>query len=283
MREIEFVKDPGTHIAVITFRRPEKLNALSLEMYHGLADYIRDADRDDAIKVILIRGEGRAFSTGQDLSQVGFMYGFGDGRESKSRPSQRRRLSIDREWSEHLEAITNSTKITIAEVQGNCLGSAFEIFMSCDLAVVAEDATLGHPGRRLASIGSSFNSYLWFWRLGPSLAKEMSITGNTISGRRAYELGVVHHCVPADELAATAQELATKSALLPADGIVMGKASFRLASEIAGVGVGYAYGYIMHSYATNIRFDPDEENFFRRRRDEGAREAFHKRDERFDS
>jgi enoyl-CoA hydratase len=281
VKEIEYVKDAQTHIAVITFRRPEKLNALTLEMYETLADCVRDADRDDDIKVILIRGEGRSFSTGQDLSQVGFMYGFGDGKESKARPSQRRRLSTDRDWSQHLAAVTNSTKVTIAEVQGHCLGSAFEIFMSCDLAVVAEDAQLGHPGRRLASIGSSFNSYLWFWRLGPSLAKDMSITGNTITGRRAYELGVVHHCVPESELADTARELATKAALLPADGIVMGKASFRLASEIAGVGLGYAYGYIMHSFATNIRFDADDENFFRRRRDEGARTAFHKRDDRF--
>jgi enoyl-CoA hydratase len=281
MDEVKYDKDERTHIATITFNRPEKLNALTLEMYEYIAASVRDADRDDAIKVILFRGEGKSFSTGQDLSQVGFMYGFGDGKSSHTRPSQRRRLTIDKEWSEHLSVVANSSKVTVAAIQGHCLGSAFEMFMTCDLAVVTEDAQMGHPGRRLVSMGSSFNSYLWFWRLGPGLAKEMAITGNVISGRRAYELGVVQRCVPADRLEAEVQELVENVAKLPADGIVMGKAAFGIAAEVAGLGTGYSYGYIMHTLATNIQFEPDEENFFKRRRDEGARDAFHARDARF--
>ncbi len=279
---IHYEKSPVSHIARVTFRRPEKLNAFTLDMYRDLATAIRDADHDDAIKVVILRGEGRAFSTGQDLEEVGFMYGFGTGKDDdKRRPSIRRRLAVDREWAQNLAAVAYSQKITIAQVHGHCLGSGFDIFLACDLSVVADDAILGHPGRRLVGPGLGFNTYTWFWKLGPTLAKHMAITGDTITGLEAREWRITGTSVPATDLESTVEELAARVAKMPGDGIVMGKASFQLAADIAGVSLGYSYGYLMHTLGTNIRFDPDEHNFFRARREKGAHDAFHERDERF--
>lgn len=277
-----YEKDPKSHIATITFNRPDKLNAFTLGMYHEIGAFVRDADQDDTIKVIIIRGEGTSFSSGQDLTEVGFMYGFDDGKaEEKRRPSQRRRLVTDRDWSQQLAAVTYSTKITIAEVQGHCLGSAFDIFLGCDLSVVAEDSKFGHPGRRLVGPGNGFNSMQWFNKLGPALAKYLMITGETITGLEAKDWRVTTHCVPKEELREATLALAEKVAKVPADGIVMGKVAFRLSANISGIGLGFDYGYLMHSYGTNVRLEEDEHNFFRARRDLGARDAFHERDDRF--
>ena len=277
-----YEKDSAAHVATITFNRPDKLNALTLAMYHEMGDYIADADQDDDIKVIVFRANGSSFSTGQDLSEVGFMYGFGDGSAEKpQRPSQRRRLSTDRDWSNRLAAVTYSTKITVAEVQGHCLGSGFDIMLACDVSVVADDANLGHPGRRLVGPGNGFNSVQWFWKLGPALAKYMMVTGDTISGQHAYERGVTTHCVPADKLRETTEELVSRIAKVPADGIAMGKVTFRMVADVNGIGMGYDFGYLMHSFGTNIRFEDDEHNFFRARREKGHRDAYHERDGNF--
>lgn len=279
---VQYEKDHQGHVATITLARPEKLNALTLEMYQQIGAAVRDADADDSIKVIRIRGAGESFSTGQDLSEVGFMYGFDDGKSGRRRPSQRRRLVTDRDWSLQLASVCYSTKITVAEVQGHCLGSAFDIFLACDLSVVSEDAKLGHPGRRLVGPGTGFNTMQWIWKLGPTLAKYMMITGDTITGKQALEYRLTMHCVPAAELEVTTSALVDRVARVPADGIAMGKAAFRMAANISGVGLGYDFGYLMHSYGTNATFEQDEHNFFKERRDKGVSQAFHERDAHFE-
>lgn len=284
MDELLLDKDGEGHVATITFNRPEKLNAFTLAMYRELADAVDEVERDDAIKVMILRGEGSSFSTGQDLGEVGFMYGFEEPKpgERPRRPSQRRRLTVDSEWARNLSRVAYCTKVTIAEVQGYCLGSGFDILLACDLTVIADDAVLGHPGRRLVGPGLGFNTVTWMWKLGPSLAKYLAITGRTISGADAHRHGLTWNCVPASETEAEARGLAETVARMPGDGLVMGKASLNLAADIAGVGLGYRYGFIMHTLGTNIRFDEDEFNFFRERRDHGTAAAFHERDRRFE-
>jgi enoyl-CoA hydratase len=282
--EIELEKDSDRSIATITFNRPKKLNAFTLAMYRSLADAIDDVEQDDSIKVVILRGEGSSFSTGQDLGEVGFMYGFEEPKagERSRRPSQRRRLAVDKDWARNLSRVAYCSKVTIAEVHGYCLGSGFDIFLACDLSVVAEDAVLGHPGRRLVGPGLGFNTVTWMWKLGPGLAKYLSFTGATITGAEARQHGVTWNCVGATETKAKAQALAETVAHMPADGLVMGKASLNLASDISGVGLGYDYGFIMHTLGTNVRFDEDEFNFFRERRDQGVSAAYHERDRRFE-
>ena len=281
--EFEFIiyeKDPKAHIARVTMNRPRKLNCLTQVMYKEIGLAMEDAEDDDDIKVIILRGAGKSFSTGQDLSEVGFIYGFQDHGKAR-RPSQKRRMAVDKRWMENLAKVFYCNKATIAQVQGHCLGAGLDLFMSCDLSVVAEDAQFGHPGQRLVGPAFDFNMPLYLWKLGPTLAKNILFTGDSISGRDAERWGIVTKVVPAERLAAETEALARKVALMPGDGIVMGKAGMRLAADIMGIGAGYSYGPIAHTWGTNLRFEADEHNFFHARSDKGAREAFHERDERF--
>ena len=149
------------------------------------------------------------------------------------------------------------------------------------MAIASDDAQFGHPGERLVGPGFEFNTVLWFWKLGPTLAKELMITGKIVDAAEIYRRGLISNLVPADRLEAEVEQLAKGVALIPADGIVQGKAAFQLASDVMGMRAGYSYGYIAHTFGTNAQFEPDEHNFFKERRNKGPRAAFHERDARF--
>lgn len=271
----------GGGILRIIFNRPEKLNAFNLEMYTLLAEHLDYAEDADDVKVVILSGRGRSFCSGQDLSEVGFMYGFGE--DGQDRPSVRRRLAIDRRWARNLMRLQDCSKVTISQVQGHCIGAGFLFMLMSDLVVATRDATMGHPGLRLVGPGLDYNMALWMSVLGPRLAKEMLFTGRTITGERAESVRLVNAAVDESELEAETMRLARDVALLPADGIVMGKETARITSELMGVRSGFTIGPVSHTLNTHVKFDPDEFNFFRERRKKGAREAFHERDERYAS
>lgn len=278
---ILYEKDPESHIARVTINRPHKLNALTQMTYKEIGIAMEDAEDDDDIKVIILRGAGRSFSTGQDLSEVGFIYGF-DSQGKARRPSQRRRMAVDKRWMENIAKVFYCNKATIAQVQGHCFGAGLDLYMSCDLSVVAEDAEFGHPGQRLVGPAFDFNMPLYLWKLGPTLARKILFTGESISGRDAERWNIATKVVPPAKLEEETERLARKVALMPADGIVMGKAGLRVAADIMGMGQGFSYGPIAHTWGTNIRFEKDEHNFFHARAEKGARNAFHERDDRFE-
>jgi enoyl-CoA hydratase/carnithine racemase len=263
-----------------TFNRAEKLNAMNLEMYGELRELVDEAEQDDAVKVVILRGAGRSFCAGQDLAEVGFMYGFG--KEAKERrPSQRRRLAIDRRWANDFLRFHDFSKVSILQVHGHCLGSGFDLLLLGDLVVAAPDAQLGHPGLRMVGPGLNYELTAWYEQLGSKLAKEMLFTGRILSGEEGLEKGLVNRLAPEQELDSAALELAQEIALMPADGIVMGKEATRMTAEFLGVRSGLLFGATSHSFNTNVRFDPGEFNFFRERREKGPRDAFHERDDRY--
>ncbi len=282
MKEIKYMlKDrPSPSIFRVTFNRPEKLNAFNFEMYEELTQLLDEAEDDDDVKVIILRGAGKSFGSGQDLAQVGFVYGFGDSKDER-RPSIRRRLSIDRKWAAHYARYSECSKITVAQVHGHCLGTHFELMTTSDFVIAADDASIGHPGLRLVGPGLEFNLATWMWAIGMRLAKEMMFTGRVLSGKEAAELHVVNKSVPADQLDDEVMKLANTLSLMPADGVVMAKEALRMVFDIMGVRTGYTFGAISHTLNTNARFEPGEFNFFRERREVGAKEAFHLRDQRY--
>ena len=263
-----------------TFNRPEKLNAFTLDMYEEFSQIVDDVEQDDDVKVLILRGAGSSFCSGQDLTEVGFMYGFGT-TSSDRRPSQRRRLAIDKKWAGYYQQFTDCTKITVSQIHGHCLGTGFEFMMQSDFAVASDDANIGHPGLRLVGPGLNFNTAYWLWYFGPRLAKELMFTGRTLSGKEAAELGIINEAVSPDNLEERVTGLAEELCLMPADGIVLGKHALRMGAELLGVRGGFVYGAISHSMNTNARFEEDEFNFFRERREKGAKAAFHERDERY--
>ncbi len=280
MSQIEMERLDDGRIARITFNRPEKLNAFTLSMYGELDELITEAEDDDAVKVIILRGSGSSFSSGQDLAEVGLMYGFGTQKDDR-RPSIRRRLNVDRRWANRYLHFFECSKLTIAQVHGHTLGTGFALMLQADFAIAAEDANIGHPGERIAGPGLDFNLPLWISHLGMRRAKELIFTGRTLTGAEAAEIDLVNKAVPLADLEDEVMRLAKELCLMPADGIVMGKEAFRMSYHLMGLSSAFAFGAISHTLGTNLRFEPGEFNYFRERREMGARDAFHLRDERY--
>jgi len=183
----------------ITLNRPEKLNAISKTMLAELNDALDQAERDDDVRVILIRGEGRAFSAGFDLAPDGAAGRTPDEAAAALRQELRNDFDlIMRFWE--------SPKATIAAVHGYCLGGAMELAMACDITLAAENSRFGEPE---VKFGSGIVALLAPWLCGPKRAKELLLTGNDrVDARQAEAWGLVNRVVTDDDLLAEARELA---------------------------------------------------------------------------
>ena len=109
----------------------------------------------------------------------------------------------------------------------------------------------------------------------------MMLLGEAMDGKEAERIGWATKSVPFDKLEEEVSRIAKQVALLPRDGIAIGKASNHLILDILGVTQGWLHAYLTHTMFTNLRFEPGEYNFIKSRKEEGARTAFHKRDERY--
>ncbi len=270
-------------MVTITMNKPETLNALNIEFSREIDDAFTEVEHDDDVKVVVIKGAGKAFSAGYDLGRVYFVYGGGTGKpEDKSRrPSQRSRLAYDRWRSESLRRIFLLDKITIAQVHGYCIGGGLYMSLCCDMTIAAEDAKIGHSEQRLGFSGTMYVFPIEVALIGQKRARELLLTGKLIDGTEAERIGLVNQVVPADQLDAETRKLAKSMTLLPRDGIAIGKATARLAYDSMGLSSAFGQGYMGHTLFTNIRYEEGEFNFIKRRRDVGMREAFKERDARY--
>lgn len=270
-------------MVTLTMNKPETLNALNIEFSREIDDALTEIEQDDDIKVVVFKGSGKAFSSGYDLGRVYFVYGGGTGKpEDKSRrPSQRSRLAYDRWRSESLRRIFLLEKITIAQVHGYCIGGGLYMSLCCDMTIAAEDAKIGHSEQRLGFSGAMYVFPIEVALIGQKRARELLLTGKLIDGKEAERIGLVNQVVPADQLEAETRKLARSMTLLPRDGIAIGKATARLAYDSMGLSSAFGQGYIGHTLFTNIRYESDEFNFIKRRRDVGMREAIKERDARY--
>ncbi len=276
------------HIARLTINKPEKLNVIQMigrgEDCAEIYDAMEDAANDDDIKVIILNGAGRAFSAGHDLTKVGFVYGMGTGQEGERRPSQRIRLAKDRMGlgNDLLNGIFLHPKITIAQVHGICVGGGALIFSLCDLVVAADDSQIGYIEQRLGFSGGGIpNLNVLIATVGLKRALDLLLTGRMLDGKEAAEIGLITKSVPPDKLEEEVNNMAQAITLLPRDGIAIGKAARHLAYDSMGLTAGFAHGYITHTLFTNLRWEDDEYNFFKERRNKGAKAGFHGRDARY--
>ncbi|RLC91955.1 MAG: enoyl-CoA hydratase/isomerase family protein [Chloroflexi bacterium] len=277
------------HIATITLNKPEKLNAFQwLGRGEDAAEvwsaFQRAADDDD-VKVIIVKGSGRAFTVGHDLTKVGFLYGMGTGKPGERRPSQRIRLKYDKMgMDDNMMNVFLNPKITISQLHGWCIGGGVYFPLLTDLAVAAEDAQLGLTEQRLGFSGSGVLGITHLiYHVGMKRALELLLTGKIITGKEAAEIGLVNKAVPADKLDEETMKLAKAMTLLPRDGIAIGKATRHLIYDRIGLISDFIPAYISHTLFTNLRWEDDEYNFFKERRDrQSAKEAFKERDKRYE-
>ena len=185
--------------AVITLNRPRVLNAMNKQLWMDLQSALEDARTDGQVKVVIITGEGRAFSTGADL------------KDSKNRTPEQYRDYLD-SLQEVSRRIIRFEKPTIAAVNGYALGSGYELALACDIRIAAEDAKIGSPEARVASSVTGGAFRLIQDLIGPGKAKELLFTADSISGRTAENIGLVNQAVPSDQLMETAYAMADRIA-----------------------------------------------------------------------
>lgn len=266
--------------AYITFDRPAKRNALTYAAFDCMMDMLARAEADDDVRVVVIQGKGEHFCAGHDLAEIGSEYGFdptGKGR----RPSQRARLNFDRRHLNQFRDLMYCSKPTIALVRGYCVGAGLHIVEACDLAIASDQARIGHPEQKAGLAGAA---YMTAWNIlsaGPKKARELLLIADVLTPEHAEQMGLVNRVVPDAELEAAGEDWASRIAKLPRDAIALGKAAHHLAMDSLGMTSQFAHGYVMHALSTNIRYEEDEYNFMKKRRDEGVRSAAHQREQRF--
>jgi len=271
-------KDPQAHIARITLHNPERKNAFQVAFGPQMERYLDDIVDDDDIKVVILRGTGGVFTSGVDLSEAYDWYAKeGDTR----RPSQRRRLAVDRRGQRLFHEFVGFPKVTICQLEAYALGLGFEFALMADLVVCGRGAKLGMPATRFLGpiLG---NLPVFFYRMGPVLTKDLLLTGRMVEGREVEHLGLFTRFVDDADVAAETEALAAEVAKMPADGIHMAKEAYRLVEANLGLGLEEVCAYLFHSYGTNLRFEDDEFNFVATRAKAGTSEALRLRDQHYD-
>jgi enoyl-CoA hydratase len=206
----------------VILNRPDKANALSNELLDEFSDALRLLETIGG-PVIAIRGEGRGFSAGYDLDQVGKLT------SAKDAVSDRERLQ--RNLNRFL-AMWDHPKPIIAAVHGYCAAGATQMCVYADITIVADNARISEPA---VPIGGGYIAPLWVPLVGPKRAKEFAfVPGNSIDGPTAVEWGWANHCVPASELIAVVEDLAGRIAMIAPEVLRIKKLSINRAADAMG-------------------------------------------------
>ncbi|GAB5894883.1 enoyl-CoA hydratase/isomerase family protein [Mycolicibacterium mageritense] len=276
-----FEVDADNRIATITFNNPKRRNSYDAAMRDEIARYLDVVAEDDDITVVLLRGAEGVFSTGADMNNAYGWYGpTGEESQRNARPSQRRRLTVDRKSFGFYHNFMGFPKVTVGEISGYALGGGFEMALMADISVVARDTKIGMPATRF--LGPALGSlHMFFHRLGPVLARRMLLTGDIIEAGSVEHLGIFTDTCDADQVGARARYWAEKVSKMPADGVVIAKEAFRLVEQSQAYQGEEVASYLFHAYGTNLQFSPGEFNFVKTRARHGTKEAFRLRDEHF--
>ena len=207
-------------IATIRLNRPKVLNAMNKQLWLDLQEALKEVENDTAIKVIIITGTGRAFSTGADL------------KESKDRSLEAYRDYLE-ELQEASRKILKFEKPTIAAINGYALGSGYELALACDIRIAADDAQIGSPEARVSSSVTGGAMRLIQDLIGPGKAKELLFTAKNIDGCEAERIGLVNLSVPQDQLMARAEQMAEEITQNSAFSLKMIKKGLHMAGEVS--------------------------------------------------
>lgn len=274
-----FDADRDRRIATITLNNSQQRNSYDAAMRESMARYLDLVAEDDDLPVVLLRGADGVFSTGADMNNAYGWYGRADN-TTKTRPSQRRRLAVDRKSFSFYHNLLGFPKVTVGEISGYALGGGFEIALMTDISVIARDTKVGMPATRF--LGPALGSlHMFFHRLGPVLARRLLLTGDIIDAGAIEHLGIFTETCEPERVTARARYWAEKAAKMPADGVVIAKEAFRLVEQSQAYQGEEVASYLFHAFGTNLQFAPGEFNFVKTRAQVGTREAFRLRDEHF--
>jgi enoyl-CoA hydratase len=264
-------------IATITLNRPEALNAIVPPMPDEVETAVTAAVRDPQVKVIVLRGAGRAFCAGYDFSG-GFAWGDeAFHTEGRWDPGKDMAFVTAAATSPHHKfmSIWRSPKPVIAQVHGWCVGGGSDYALCADLVIASEDAQIGTP---YARVWGAYLSGMWIYRLGLARAKHHALTGRPLSGREAADVELINEAVPFERLEARVRELADELASLPAGQLAAQKLMVNQAYESMGLAATQTLGPILDGIMRNI---PEAHAFIARAAADGVPAAVAERDGRF--
>jgi enoyl-CoA hydratase len=211
-------RDEARRVALLRFNRPKQLNALNGQVMDELCSVLEALDRDDAIRVMVVTGNERAFAAGADIGEM-----------ATATPVEMLRGNRIAQW----DRVRRIGKPVIAAVAGWCLGGGCELAMALDVIVAAESARFGQPEINLGVIPGAGGTQRLTRAIGKSTAMEMILTGDPIDAREAHRLGLVSRVVPDELLVEDALALAAKIATKSPLALRMAKEAVNAAFEMS--------------------------------------------------
>ena len=243
-------------VATLTLNRPRRLNAITPELAQDLRAALADAIADDDVRVVRLRGEGRAFCAGYDIGWGSEWMVHAEGGRPWD-PMADLRLMNGFVQDTYM-ALWRSPKPVLCQVHGFCVGGGTDFALCSDLIVCAEDCRIGYPPAR---VWGSPTTAMWTYRVGLERSKRLLLTGDPLDGRTAVEWGLASEAVPADELDRAGLRLAKRVARLPANQLHMMKLLVNQVIEQMGLATTQVIGTLLDGAA---RHTPEGVDFTER-------------------
>jgi len=226
--------DPG--IAVITLNQPERLNGMTQPIKRDLIEVLQQAQMDDAVRVVVFTGSGRAFSAGDDVTGRAVDYGAARALAPDIPPGHQNPIGTYeglRVLSQTLNlAVRNLDKLTIAAINGVAIQTGLSLALSCDFRIASTEARLGSGTLRFALMPDEGGQYLLVQLIGVAKTLDFLMRNRIVSGQEAFELGLVHEAVAPDQLMKRTMALARELADGPQVAMRLLKRSIYNAAEL---------------------------------------------------
>jgi enoyl-CoA hydratase len=239
-------------LATITLNRPEKLNNIRPPMPEELEKAIMEANADDEVRVILLKGAGKSFCAGFDFSEgLDHFKKWGGQAESECWDPGKDMIMVTSPFVGPIPkfmSIWRSPKPVIARVHGWCVGGGSDMALLCDVIIASEDARFGTPYSR---VWGCYLTGMWFYRLGLTKTKLLALTGDSITGKEAVEMGLINKAVPADTLEEEVQFWANRMAQCPTTQLAAMKLAVNQAFDNMGLMNTQLVGCILDGYMRN--------------------------------
>jgi enoyl-CoA hydratase len=232
--------DTDGPVVTFTLNRPERLNAIAPEMIDALDAALAEALADHSVRVIRLRGAGRAFCAGYDLEWASALMRDDDPWDPAAD------FRVMSRYVNSYMALWRSPKPVVAQVHGVCVGGGSDLALCSDLIVCAEDARIGYPPAR---VWGSPTTAMWFHRLGLERAKRLLLTGDPMDGRTAAEWGFASSAYPEEKLDAAATALCERVARVPANQLQFMKMLVNGAVEAQGLATTQTLGTLLDGAA----------------------------------
>ncbi|MBN1381030.1 MAG: enoyl-CoA hydratase/isomerase family protein [Deltaproteobacteria bacterium] len=220
-------------VATISFNRSDKLNALNDELLNEFNAALIEAEQDDDVAALVLKGNGRAFCAGYDISGTGTADTDFD---MRSETDVTELIKKQRRRQKSIFNLARFPKTKIAQVHGYCLEMGCSFVMACDISFADENAQFGDPSVRF---GLTTDTPFWYHLVTHRKAKELLFTGRIIDGREAERIGIVTKAVPADQLEQKVREMALTASLTPFDGLTNNLEGFQTGIDARGLAEGW--------------------------------------------